>query len=101
MNAEIKTSTVTLSRFENPLKLLTDAGFKPIAVSVMTCEDVFVFETDEEAVKAYEQFENTPKGEHSIISGWWYGRIEFMESLDEYEKEMDYRPDVIWLNEVK
>ena len=70
-----------LSSFEESLEIIRSAGFKPIAVTQMMFEDTFVFETDEEATKAYTLLEIG--GE---VCGWWYGREEFLEEVRDYEK---------------
>lgn len=76
----------TLSEFEPQLSIIKKAGFKPIAVSKMYFEDVFVFETEEEATRAYRKLERD-KNENWIgkVDGWWYGRNSFKDVVKEYE----------------
>lgn len=70
------------------IKKLKAAGYNPIAYSVMMVEDTFVFETDEESVKAYQEFEENATGRNKI-SGWWYGKKDFFEKvLPDYREDM-------------
>ena len=48
------------------LTILRNAGFKPIAVTHMMCEETFVFNTEEEATRAHDEFEHHPKHKHII-----------------------------------
>jgi len=85
------------------LEKLYNAGYNPIAYSVMICEDTFVFETNEEAEKAFAQFEtNGTRG--NIIQGWWYGKEEYFQKVyPKYVadmKEFDYVPQFILLKNV-
>lgn len=77
-----------LSYFQNNIDKLKENGYTPIAVSHMYFEDTFVFETKEEAIKAYHQFESY-KNEKWIgeIVGWWYGRKDFEKIVNDYETE--------------
>jgi hypothetical protein len=43
-----------LSRFKDTLQLLKDNGHNPIGVTVLMCEDTFIFNTQKEADAAYE-----------------------------------------------
>ncbi len=61
---------------------LRNAGFNPIGITNMLCEETFIFNTDEEAQKAFEYFEKNPVGD--VIQGWWYGIVEFEFSRQEY-----------------
>lgn len=89
-----------LSDFQSNIDKLKENGFNPIAVSQMYFEDTFVFETEEEAKKAYQQFE-TDENEKWIgdISGWWYGKEDFIKTVKEYETENDGYSKVLihWL----
>ena len=65
---------------ESPfLREIRDAGFKPIAITVMICEETIVFRTKEEAQAAAEKF---------LPEGWWYDLSEFDDSREAYVKEM-------------
>lgn len=77
-----------LDSFSEELELLKKHGYKPIAVSQLMMEDTFVFETEEEATKAYEQFEVKPKEDEAII-GWWHGRESFAKAVECYETQMN------------
>ena len=89
-----------LSEFQSNIDKLKENGFNPIAVSQMYFEDTFVFETEEEAKKAFQQFE-IDENEKWIgdISGWWYGREDFLKTVKEYETENDGYSKVLihWL----
>ena len=77
-----------LSDFQDDIDKLKANGYNPIAVSQMYFEDTFVFETKEEAIKAYHQFESD-ENEKWIgeIVGWWYGREDFEKTVNDYETE--------------
>lgn len=84
--------------YGSPLsKMLTkirEAGFKPIAITVMICEETFVFKTEEEAKAAWEKFKP---------EGWWYGFSYFIDTREEYvnkfyDGDEDAAPIVYWLD---
>lgn len=83
------------------LKILMDAGYNPIAITIMICEETFIFETEEEAIEAHKVFEMDPNP--SIIQGFWYGEEKFHEAWKDYINE-GYKdneseaPKVYWLN---
>ena len=84
--------------WELPLVKLQKAGYNPIALSEMTCEDVFVFETAEEAKKAYHEFERSEDGIwKGDIAGWWYGRENFLKEVEWYEKKFETKVLIQWL----
>ncbi|QQR76944.1 hypothetical protein IPJ63_01650 [Candidatus Nomurabacteria bacterium] len=83
-----------LRKYYFDLEVLKTHDYKPVAVTTMMCENTFVFETEDEAIRAFEQFEKHPSGEY--ISGWWYSRESFDSSIKEYAKEVGYDPKVIW-----
>jgi hypothetical protein len=89
-----------LSEFQSNIDKLKENGFNTIAVSQMYFEDTFVFETEEEAKKAFQQFE-IDENEKWIgdISGWWYGKEDFIKTVKEYETENDGYSKVLihWL----
>jgi len=80
------------------LDLIIVNGFKPIAVTKFMLENTFVFETKDEAMKAYHFFERD-ENENWIgnIVGWWYGREDFIEAVKEYEAEFGYKLNVHWI----
>lgn len=61
------------------LKKVKEAGFKPIGITVMLCEETFIFKGKTEAEAAWKMFAN---------EGWWYGFSEFIDSRKEYVKKM-------------
>ena len=89
-----------LSDFQSDIDKLKANGYNPIAVSQMYFEDTFVFETNEEATKAYRQFERDEKEEWiGEIVGWWHGKEDFEKVVKEYETENDGYSKVLvhWL----
>ena len=89
-----------LSDFQKDIDKLKANGYNPIAVSQMYFENIFVFETNVEASKAYRQFERD-ENEKWIgeIVGWWYGKDDFEKIIKEYEAENngDSKVLVHWL----
>lgn len=90
-----------LEEFKPQLDIIRKKGFKPIGVTQMICEDTFIFETTEEAKKAYETFEQ--KGDKWIgkVVGWWYGKEDFKLAEKDYLEKMDNGEDfklrIYWL----
>lgn len=78
-----------LKSFEQELDLIRSNGFNPIGVSQMMMEDTFIFETDEEAEKAFELLEKNRRGKGSgkKVVGWWYGKDSFLKEKEKYENE--------------
>lgn len=79
-------------------------GFKPIAYSDPSnmLEHTFVFETEEEAYKAYIKLENRGENKRSFVVGWWYGKEDFLKEVKEREelfseKHKDYKVKIKWL----
>ena len=77
------------------LKEIQKAGFKPIGITVLMCEETFIFKGDAEAKKAAEKF---------LPEGWWYGLSAWHETREEYVKEVyggdeDLAPTIYWLDE--
>ena len=72
-----------LSEFQKSINVIKEFGFKPIAVSQMYFEDTFVFETDTEALLAFELL----KEKLGEIVGWWYGKKRFLYEVEQYEME--------------
>jgi len=83
-----------LSDFQEDINLIKENGFNPIAVTQMYLEDVFVFETNEEAKHAYETLEKTttPK-----VIGWWYGKDDFIKYVEVYQNEYNKKVKIFWL----
>ena len=78
------------------LKMVREAGFKPVGITTMMCEETFIFKGNAEADKAAKMF---------MPEGWWYGLSGFWTDWDVYQKQMgiyeiDEADDAIhWLNE--
>lgn len=79
------------------LKEVIKAGHNPIAITTMLCEESFVFETNEEANKAAEQF---------MPEGWWYALDDrdhpWQMAWEKYVRETykgneEHAPTVYWL----
>jgi len=76
------------------LKEIRDAGFKPIGITVMMCEETFIFKNKIEANLAAEKF---------MPEGWWYGIDEWIETRIEYVKENyggdeELAPTIYWFD---
>lgn len=76
------------------LKEIQKAGFKPIGISVMMCEETFIFKGDAEAKEAAKQF---------LPEGWWYGLTAWVAARQEYIKEIyngidENAPLVYWID---
>jgi hypothetical protein len=57
------------------LKEVRDAGFKPIGITVLMCEETFIFKSGDEAKQAAEKF---------LPEGWWYGIDGWEHTYNEY-----------------
>lgn len=71
-----------LEDFQESLKIIKEHGFNPIGVSQIYFEDTFIFETEQEATKAYETLELI---EEPKVLAFWYGKENFLQEVDEYE----------------
>jgi len=76
------------------LKEVIAAGFKPIGITVMICEETFIFKNKIDAEAAAKQF---------LPEGWWYDVSSFIDSRKEYVKEIyggdeDLAPTIYWLD---
>lgn len=87
-----------LEMFERELKILNAEGYYPTAITTLFCELTFIFETAEEARTAFEKFEadNSRKREKKVI-GWWYGKEQFLESKEQFEKDLGYPIQIHYL----
>lgn len=77
------------------LKKVIAAGFKPIGITVMMCEETFIFKGNFDAERASKLF---------LPEGWWYGLSNFYRDYDKYIHDNyngDYEmgPTVYWLDE--
>lgn len=86
---------------ESPsISIIQSKGFKPVGISILALEEVFIFETGEEALKAYNQLERDEDGGDIMeVMGWWYGREEFYKYYEDYQKEFEYSPKIYWIKE--
>jgi len=76
------------------LKQVRAAGFKPIGITVLLCEETFIFKGKQETEAAAKQF---------LPEGWWYDFGSWEDTRQEYVKEMyggddDAAPTVYWLD---
>ena len=79
-----------VEEFDEQLKIFRKHGFKPVGVSQMLFEDTFIFETKEEAHKAYYLLERDKDDKWiGTVVGWYYGREDFKEAVREYERDMN------------
>lgn len=82
-----------LESFQEEVDLIREYGFRPIAVAQMMHEDTFVFETNEEALRAHLLLEQNL----GLLQGWWYGQYEFEKTVTAYEKQMKVSVRIFWL----
>ena len=88
----------TLESFNNELQQIKAKGFNPIAVTQMMFEDYYIFETEEEAVKAYHTFEVDKKGKWlGKVVGWWSSKEDLNKAVEEYENSTKNKVLVYWL----
>lgn len=73
----------TLESFEEPLKIIKEHGYKPIAVAQMYFEDVFIFETKDEAEKARQELDM----DKAIVGGYWWDKPTFLQQAEKYKQE--------------
>ena len=76
------------------LKKVREAGFKPIGITVLMCEETFIFKGDAEAKAAWEIFKP---------EGWWYGFGSWEDTRQQYVKDIyggdeEDAPIVYWLD---
>lgn len=77
------------------LKKIMEAGFKPIAITVLACEETFIFQGSADVDKAWELFKP---------EGWWYTLDEWVEVYNEeikklYNGDENLAPKIFWLDE--
>lgn len=77
------------------LDAIREAGFNPIGITTMTCEETIILETKEDVEKAWEIFKP---------EGWWYSVDEWEKTREWYVKSMykgdyDAAPKVYCLDE--
>lgn len=70
------------------------AGFNPVGITVMLCEETFIFKGSKEAEDAAKVF---------LPEGWWYDFSSWVESRNEYVRNIyhgdeDLAPTVYWLD---
>jgi len=76
------------------LKKIREAGFKPIAITTMICEETFVFRSEDEAKRVAKMF---------LPEGWWYSLKDFDAAREayvkrHYEGRLADAPEVHWLD---
>lgn len=78
------------------LKEIQEAGFNPIGITIMMCEETLIFKTKDECDQAYGKF---------LPEGWWYCYSEWDDTrkwyVDTYYNG-DYKkaPKVYWLVDI-
>lgn len=91
----------TVSDFEEQIEILRNHQYNPIAVSQLFCEDVFVFETDDEARRASAELEFNEDKSKNKLQAWWYGRQHFNEVVSKYESDLDCKVRIHWLKQLE
>ncbi len=76
------------------LKQVREAGFKPIAITVVMCEETFIFKGKQEAQAAWEIFK--PEGWWYDIGTWEDYRQEYVK--DFYDGDEDAAPTIYWFD---
>jgi len=76
------------------LKNVIACGFKPIGITIMMCEETFIFKNKIDAEAAARKF---------LPEGWWYDVSTFIDSRKQYVKEIyggdeDLAPTIYWLD---
>lgn len=76
------------------LDAVIQAGFKPIGITVLMCEETFIFKSKQEAEEAAEIF---------LPEGWWYDIGSWVETRqqyidDIYEGDTELAPKIHWLD---
>jgi len=76
------------------LKRVREAGFKPIGITTIICEETFIFKSKQECAAAAKMF--PPEG-------WWYDFAGWEETRKEYVKifyagDDDIAPTIYWLD---
>lgn len=69
-----------------------DIGCKLIGTSQMYGFDVYIFETSEEASKAFQEFEVNQKR----VSAFFHSREQHQKACEEYENEIGSPPETKW-----
>lgn len=82
-----------LSDFQFGIGLLELHGFEPIGVTQIYFEDTFIFNTQKEAEQAYQKLEV----ELQRVSGFWYGKEDFLKEVESYESEYEGKVLIYWL----
>ena len=78
------------------LRMVREAGFKPIGITTMMCEETFIFKGEKEATEAAKMF---------LPEGFWYGLSGFWKDWDDYMIQMgildteEAEEAIHWLNE--
>lgn len=76
------------------LKKIREAGFKPIGITVLMCEETFIFKGKAEAQAAWEIFKP---------EGWWYDFGSWEDTRQKYVKDIyggneEDAPTIYWLD---
>lgn len=87
-----------LEDFLNEINIIKENGFNPIAVTQMYFEDVYVFETKEEARAAYEKLELGRFKNDDIIVGFWYDKDAFLKEVEQYEAQIENKVLIHYLH---
>lgn len=85
--------------FIEPVNILRERGFNPIAITDINCIDTICFNTEKEAKMAYKELELNP--EKRLISAYWYGKDHFLETIKSVENESTPYSHRVWWLDVK
>lgn len=83
-------------RYKKMIKIIQKYGFNIIGVCDYACEYTFIFETNEEAIAAYNMLENIPKPK---VSGWWYSKEELLHDLRAEKIKYDTEVKIYWIED--
>jgi len=84
-----------LSDWNEQLYTIREYQYNPIGVTQMYLQDVFVFETNEEATKAYNELDV----DESKVSAFWYGKEDFLKEVKRYESMSENKVLIYWLSD--
>lgn len=69
-----------LNRCKKSLEIMAKENFFPIAISYFFFEEVYIFNEEQEALKAFEKFEKLDKK----IYAWWYSKDTIKDEINNY-----------------
>lgn len=88
---EVHAKIFGLNRREKTVALIKEHGFNPVGTAYLFPEDVFIFETEEEAEQAYLKLEKELK----LTTGYWYGRQAFLDLVERQKDKSIFNVETI------